>query len=115
MEDVPESEAVSFNPGFNFYSPCRCVDIAAEVTDEQEPSETSTDSDDYNEFSFVCSEGQIHQIFPIFNRDTLERTDRDKAIRSRLNSLRDLSWRNLLPMTVAKDVILRRFHLRWIN
>ncbi|KAG5534928.1 hypothetical protein RHGRI_022892 [Rhododendron griersonianum] len=83
---MPESEGVSFCLSFKFYSSGIYEETAAEVTDEKKPLETLTDTEDDIEFTFVLGdsdliadetsgEGQIRQLFPIFNRDLPARDD----------------------------------------
>ncbi|KAE9466475.1 hypothetical protein C3L33_01602, partial [Rhododendron williamsianum] len=75
----------SFLP-FKFYSSGIYEETAAEVTDEKKPQETLTDTEDDIEFTFVLGdsdliadetsgEGQIRQLFPIFNNDLPARDD----------------------------------------
>ncbi|KAE9466474.1 hypothetical protein C3L33_01603, partial [Rhododendron williamsianum] len=107
-----EEAGVSFSPSFNFYSSDGFAEKTTEVPDGMDPSETWTDVDDDFEFAWLSSdydvtagesfrEGQIRQIFPIFNRDLLTRDD----IRDQTDGVKptELSLRLLLEKSVVDD------------
>ncbi|KAJ4729226.1 Nipped-B-like protein [Melia azedarach] len=91
QEDSGSSSAVSFCPSFNAYSSDKLVDVAARVTREFKDEEWNSKAlveedeaydDDGDDFEFVSIgknldaselffDGQIRQVFPVFNRDLL--------------------------------------------
>ncbi|XP_058179966.1 uncharacterized protein LOC131298496 [Rhododendron vialii] len=90
MEEMPDSEGVSFCLSFKFYSSGRCEETAAKFTEEKKPLETLTDTEDDIDFTFVLGdsdliadetsgEGQIRQLFPIFNPDLPVRNGLDQS------------------------------------
>ncbi|PSS35222.1 Nipped-B-like protein [Actinidia chinensis var. chinensis] len=86
-----DNESLSLCLSFNTYTTGKFAEIAAKVTQE-----TSTDDDENGDFEFslvrsdtdvttdeIFRDGQIRQIFPIFNRD-LENHDDNKSDLSNL-------------------------------
>ncbi|KAF7135512.1 hypothetical protein RHSIM_Rhsim08G0053900 [Rhododendron simsii] len=107
-----EEAGVSYSPSFNFYSSNGLAEKPTEVPDGMNPSETWTDVDDDFEFAWLSSdydvtadeifrEGQIRQIFPIFNRDLLTRND----IRDQTDGVKptELTLRLRLEKSVVDD------------
>ncbi|KAL5860476.1 hypothetical protein ACOSQ4_001772 [Xanthoceras sorbifolium] len=99
--------AVSFCPSFNSYSSDKLVDVAARVSQElvdshQSNSEAGVVEDSQqrsdDEFEFVSIrtdsdaselffDGQIRQVYPVFNRDLLLRDAREEEIRFPMKKL----------------------------